>query len=620
MVLSGCSNSNVSATQELEDLFTTIDLMDATIPELEAEMEAGHVTSEQLTQMYIDRIEAYDEELKLNSIIFINPEALSNAAEMDQERAEGNVRGPLHGIPIVVKANCEVAGMAATAGSNSLADMVADEDAFVVKQLKDAGAVILAVTNMSEFASSAFISRSTLGGYVHNAYDAGKAPGGSSGGTAVAVTCNFAAAGVGTDTGGSIRNPSSFANIYGIKPSKGLTSTDGVIPLRAYRDTTGPMCRTAEDTALMLEVMAGTDEADDYTQEAGADALLGDGYMDSLSADALKDMRIGYLGSSFEYTVTDEDGTQFGMINEKVRPMFEKAVANMRKAGADFVDLSDKLTDKQIKDIADSITTETFVYDISKYLHDKGDAAPYKTLKELKESGIIMSMNLGMLTVGMNDLPETFEDVENPYTKKAGEYERLPEWKKVQEGRALVEKVMKDNDIDAIMFLNFFDVPCEEGIVVEPDYNKAAYDITFGSKLGLPEIIVPMGFSETDENYTTEMPLGLSFFSSFGQDETLLRIAYAYEQQAGDILRRMPEQTPALEDKALNEFLTDLTDKACTLSVPTFNKKLKGQVQLMMKACENAMEVDKSDPYAVYEAAKTLAEAYDKVIANKYRF
>ena len=622
MFLSGCSGNpsavlsgkNVTASQELEDLFTTVDLMDATISDLQREMEECHVTSEQLTQMYIDRIEAYDEELKLNSIIFINPEALKEAKELDKERSEGKVRGPLHGIPIVVKANCEVAGLPVTAGSNSLANMVATEDSFVVKQLKEAGTVILAHANMSEFAQAAGTSRSTLGGYVHNAYDTNRAPGGSSGGTAVAVTCNFAAAGIGTDTGGSIRNPSSFNDIYGIKPSKGLTSISGVIPLKAYRDTTGPMARTAEDAALLLEIMAGTDLADDYTLEADADSLLGDGYVNSLSADALKGIRIGYLDSSFQYTVADEDGSSYDLVDARVNVNLEKTIANLRKAGADFVDLSEKLPGKKIEKISESISTDTFIYDISKYLHDKGNASPFKTFKELLKSGIgIMHMNLGMLLSDADDLPDSFEELENPYTEKYGTYNRIPEWKTMLKDRTLVEKIMKDNDVDAIMFMNFFDLPGKEDVIMELRYNKAAYDITFGSKLGLPEIVLPMGFSETAEDPATEMPLGLSLFSGFGQDETLLRIAYAYEQQAGDSVRRMPEVTPALEDTRLNTYLTELIDKAYTISSSKYSSKLEGKVQLMLNACQKAMEVDTKDPCATYEAARNLAEAYDKV-------
>ncbi|MBE6026516.1 MAG: hypothetical protein E7229_06360 [Clostridiales bacterium] len=232
----------------------------------------------------------------------MNPEALEEARKLDREREEGNVRGPLHGIPVVVKANIDVQGMATTAGARILEDMIAPEDSFVVSQLKDAGAVILGQANMSEFAYATASSRSTLGGYVHNAYDTTKTPAGSSGGSAVAVTCNFAAAGVGTDTGGSIRNPSSFGNIYGMRPSKGLVSVSGILPLKAYKDTAGPMARTAEDMAIMLEAMAGTDQNDDYTLEVDADALAAGDYAAGLSADGLKGAKIGYLSYSFQYS------------------------------------------------------------------------------------------------------------------------------------------------------------------------------------------------------------------------------------------------------------------------------------------------------------------------------
>ena len=174
-------DKNKTAQQQLDDLFTTIDLMDATIEDLTREMEEGHVTSEQITQMYIDRINAYDSKLKLNSIISINPKALAEARKLDQERAQGKIRGPLHGIPVLVKDNIDLAGNVTSAGSLALSRMVVNEDAFVVKKLKNAGAVILAKANLSEFASSAIDSKSLLGGTVHNAYDSSRVPAGSAG-------------------------------------------------------------------------------------------------------------------------------------------------------------------------------------------------------------------------------------------------------------------------------------------------------------------------------------------------------------------------------------------------------------------------------------------------------
>ena len=610
------SGNEAAAMQELEDLFTTIDLMDATIAGLQEEMTAGRVTSEQLTQMYIDRIEAYDAKLKLNSVIFINPDALSDAAQLDRERSEGTVRGPLHGIPIIVKANIGVAGMPTSAGSNALVNLIEKEDSFVVKQLKDAGAVILAQTNMSEFAHSSFFSQSTLGGTVGNAYDVSKTPAGSSGGTAVAVTCNFAAAGIGTDTGGSIRNPSSFANLYGIKPSKGLTSITGVFPLKAYKDTVGPMTRTAEDMALLLGIMAGTDTADDYTAEADADALAGSGYMDSLSADALKGMRIGFIEPSFRYFEMSEEEYIDDVPDQKVNAMLKRTFANLRKAGAVLVDISEYLTEETIEEISEDIFVNTFEYDANKFLNERSETAEYKTVKELVNSGNYMTQHLGIIVEDPENLADSFEETVNPYSETTGSYDRLPVWQKILDTREMIAAIMEENDIDAVMYLNCFDVPGNNSFVSESRYNRNELDTILGSTVGLPDVVIPMGFSDTSEEYTSEMPLGLSLFSGYGQDGTLLKIAYAYEQQAGDIIRRMPDQTPALEDQALNAFLTDLIDRAYSIDYSQYAKKPEGKVQLMLSACEKAMDVDTKDPYATYEAARTLAEAYDRMITG----
>ena len=668
--------SVATATQQLEDIFTTIDLMDATIADLQAEMTAGHVTAEQLTQMYIDRIKAYDEKLKLNSIISINPAALEDAATLDAERQEGNVRGPLHGIPIVVKANYDVAGMATSAGSNALADMIAPEDSFVVKQLREAGAVILAQANMSEFAYSASDSKSTLGGMVHNAYDMSKSSAGSSGGTAVAVTCNFAAAGLGTDTGGSIRNPSSFSNLYGIRPSKGITSISGVVPLLASRDTTGPIARTAEDMALILETMAGTDPKDDFTVEADADALVGDGYMDSLSKDSLKGMRIGYLDYSFFYpyaeypeneeTGEDETGneetgneetgneetgseetgneetgneetgndeignneTEDGgeeypgyeiktrYPDEKIRAMLNRTLANLRKAGAEIVDLSGILPADVYYGYYFGATGDTMEYDLNKYLYEKGDAATYKTMKDILKSGKDISYTY--LNQGINDpnvLADSFEETENPYTTEIDSFMRLDTWETALEGRAYITEVLAENDIDAVMYLPYYNAVPDLPIIDNWDANGVGYDFIFGPAMGLPEISMPMGFSDADGEYTSEMPLGLYLFSGFGNEETLMQIAYSYEQQAGENIRRMPESTPALPDANLNAYLEDLMDKVYSIDYSMYNTKPEGKVHLMLNAYDQAKTVNTKDPYAVYDSAKALARTYDNVIA-----
>ena len=636
-----------SASRQLEDLFTTIDLLDATIAELTAEMEAGHVTSEELTRMYLDRIEAYDDELNLNSITNINPNALEDAAALDRERAAGNLRGPLHGIPVIVKDNIDVAGMATTAGSAAFAGNIAQEDAFVVKRLREAGAVILAKANMSEFAVSAIDSHSTFGGNVHNAYDPAKTAGGSSGGTAVAVTCSFAAVGLGTDTGGSVRYPSAFSNLYGLRPSKGLTSTDGVFPLVATNDTVGPMARTAEDLAVLLEVIAGTDEKDDFTLEADADALKGDGYLDNCRADGLQGMRIGILTNSFtfhpdeefqkqlqaylEQTGLSEEEAVVYTAGENLRDMVNRARENLMKAGATIVDISEELSDDMIESLYEDMElTDTVVYDMDAYLSGRPDAA-YGSMRELADSGAPEASDHVIYSYLDTFLPaeeeeenaqcaesgeEDAQEPEGPYSYVTEEgYARPPYWETFLDSRETVQKILEENDIDAVMYLEFFDVPpddakAEEDIVM----NYAGYAVWYPVYMGFPEIMIPMGFSEATEECPSEFPMGLSVFAGFGKDDTLVQIASAYQQQAGSLIRRMPEHTPALRDEKLNGFLEALMEAAYSIDTSGFSGALAGKAGMMETALRKAADADMNDPYAVYEAAAGLAKAYDRLL------
>ena len=633
-----------SASKQLEDLFTTIDLPDATIAKLTAEMEDGHVTSAELTQMYLDRIAAYDDKLNLNSITNINPNALEEAQTMDRERAAGKIRGPLHGIPVIVKDNIDVAGMATTAGSAAFAGNIAPQDAFVVKRLREAGAVILAKANMSEFARSAIDSHSTFGGNVHNAYDPSKTAGGSSGGTAVAVTSNFAAAGLGTDTGGSIRYPSAFANIYGLRPSKGLTSTNGVFPLRAANDTVGPMARTAEDLAVMLDVIAGTDEKDNFTLEADADALKGDGYLDDCAVNGLQGMRIGILTNSFTYHPSEEFQKELreymaetGLSQEEavvltarenVRDMVNRTRENLMKAGATIVDLSKELPDEMLEKLYEDMElTDTMVYDMDAYLSERPDAA-YASIRELLESGNPeASENIIYSNLDDSLLPKEEESTqdsesggkekpENPYsyvTEKG--YARPPHWKTYLESRETVQKILEDNNIDAVMYLQFFDVPPDDATADEDILmNYASYSLWFSVYMGFPEIMIPMGFSEATEKEPSGFPLGLSLFAGFGKDDTLVQIANAYQHQAGSLIRRMPENTPALRDEKLNGFLEALMETAYSIDTSRFSGTLAGKAEMMKTALKKAADADRNDPYAVYEASAALAKAYDGLL------
>lgn len=625
-----------TAASQLEDLFTTIDIMDATAAGLSEEMEKGNVTSEQLVQMYIDRIQAYDKKKKLNSIISINPNALEEARALDEERAAGTVRGPLHGIPIVVKDNYDVAGTATTGGSLALADFISEKDAFTVQKLKAAGAVVIAKANLSEFASSAWNSHSLIGGDAHNPYDVSRSPAGSSGGTAIAVAANFATIGFGTDTGGSIRNPSSWCNLYGIRPSKGLTSIDGVIPLTAYKDTTGPMARTAEDMALALETMAGTDPNDDYTQEADADGLVADGYTSYLSADGLRGKRIGYLESSFvnkRIVGKNEDGTDKFEVNEpdpKISQIIKRTRADLRKAGAKLVDMSDVLSDDVLNDAYTEFFwysfSDTMEYDMNRYLYEHGGNAPYKTLKELLSTGKfgIDYTNLWEEPEDIEEYADSFEETQNPYTLEINGYQRYEIWDKTLPARDAFVDAMQQKNVDAIIFLvntdvavhdyeDYFDAMQQINQGISTFNNQNAY--LFGVFYGCPDMVIPMGFSETDETCPNPMPLGMHVVGKYGDERTLMQIAYAYQQQAGPDIRQMPETTPALKDANLNAYLEALMDEVYSIDYSAFGSKPEGKVKLMEKAYDRAAAVNLSDPYAVYDAACDLAKAYDKTVA-----
>lgn len=605
-MVSAYAQTSTTKTEQLENIFTTSDLIDASITELQKELTEGNVTSVDLVQMYLDRIEAYDKSLNLNSIISINENALETAKALDEERAAGKVRGVLHGIPIIVKDNYDVEGLATSAGAVALKDSIAPDDATVVEKLKDAGAIILAKANLSEFAMSGSNSRSTLGGTVHNAYDNTRTAAGSSGGTAVSITSNFAAAGLGTDTGSSIRRPSSFSNLYGLRPSTGLTSRDGVVPLNMDRDVTGPMCRTVEDLAILMDVIAGSDSADEWTAEADS-YIPEDGYTSYLNEDGLEGKRIGYLANSFGYYYTSEDGENVAVdspvaLDSKIEEITENAINTLVEGGAELVDMSEMLPETLIKELSSTGYVDVFEWDLNTYLESLGENATMKSMWDIKENG-------GHMT-------DSIESAHNPETdpisdpRATEEYEQMKA--KMLNFRETVNEILAENDIDAVVFISQTDVADKEE-TSDNKNNAASYLNKFGPVAGLPEMMIPMGFAETDaENgYDESMPLGMSMFSSYGNEATLIEIAYAYEQIA-DNIRMAPSSVPALEDENVNEFLSSLISEVSEMSPQAYTQESWNDVAL---ALADAEAVDTVDVAATYDAALALAEAYDGLVA-----
>ncbi|MCR5836965.1 MAG: hypothetical protein K6G88_10710 [Lachnospiraceae bacterium] len=601
-----------SKVEELERIFTTEELMDASIEDLETAMESGELTAKQLVEMYIERIETYDKSLDLNSIIVINPKAIEEAEKLDEMRAKGEIKGALHGIPVIVKDNYDVEGMPTTAGCLALSDSIAPDDSYAVKKLKEAGAIIIAKANMSEFASSGSNSRSTKGGVVHNSYDPLRTAAGSSGGTAVSVTANFGTVGLGTDTGSSIRRPSSFSNLYGLRPSKGLTSIDGVVPLNEDRDVTGPLCRSVEDLATVMSIIAGTDEADHYTVDA--DSLKPEeGYESHLLTDGLAGKKIGYLSNSFGYYVTNtgaDAGEKTVELDAKIADIVDGAKARLAAGGAELVDISSLLPETLITELRQGTSYTVFEWDVNKYFATLGENAPIKTAFQLINN---YTYGVDYTNFSVKNPTENFSDMIDPRTTQGWE----SCWSNMVNFRTVVSNILEENGIDAVIFVSQTDVADIETTSNNKN-NAASYLNYFGPVAGLPEMMIPMGFaySDPDNGFDTEMPLGMSMFTSYGNEETLMEIAYSYEQVSGPSIRRMPSTVPALPDENVNEFLADLMEDVDAIDFDNYTIYPTGLVNVLLKKYELASEVDTSDVYTTYDAAYELAVAYDKVMAK----
>src|SRR5262245_23972934 len=301
---------------------------ETTIAQIHDAMKAGRLTCRALVDAYLKRIDAYDKNgPALNAIVLINPDALKQADDLDRRYAQGGPTGPLHCIPAIVKDNFETIGLQSAAGSLSLKGFVSNKDAFQVKRIKDAGAIVLAKSNMAEFAFSPYETvNSILPGYSRNPYSLDRVTAGSSGGTAAAVAANFGAIGLGSDTGNSIRGPSSHQALAGIRSTMGLTSRAGVVPLNLLADIAGPMTRTLEDAVTVFQVIAGEDP-DDPATASGHGRAMPD-YRQSLKRDALKGARIGILRQAYRPDTADPE----------ILDVFAAAVKDLERAGATIVD------------------------------------------------------------------------------------------------------------------------------------------------------------------------------------------------------------------------------------------------------------------------------------------
>lgn len=483
MLIAGCSNPS-------------FDIIEATITDVHTAFEDGSLSSVRLVQMYLDRIEAYDD--SINAFIILNPNALSEAAVLDAEYAETGVLRPFHGIPIVVKDNYDTADMQTTGGSAALEGLLPPDDAFQVARLREAGAIVLGKTNMAEWAFSPFVTISSIGGTTLNPYDLRRTPAGSSGGTAAAVAANLGMIGLGTDTGNSIRGPASHTALVGIRSTMGLTSRDGIVPLYLRNDIGGPLARTVEDAVRVLDVIAGYDPADPITLRS--EGNMPASYLDSLDPDGLQGARIGVFRWYMRPDSTHPD----------VLWALERAIEDMRMVGAEIIDPFDIPGLK----LEESIWCEVFKHDVEEYFVSRGPAFPYRTLDDIIASGkYIDSIEKGL----KNAAAHTEAPCPDLYTHKPN-----------IEFRGLILDAMQSYDLDAIIYPTW-SYPAR--LLQDSDSPAGDNSQYLSPQSGLPAIQVPVGFTENG------LPVGMTFIGRLFAETTLIRLSYAYEQATH---RRLP--------------------------------------------------------------------------------
>ncbi len=489
------------------------DVTEATIAGVHAAMRAGRLTCRGLVSAYLSRIAAYDHRgPALNSLIVVNPNAIAVADSLDGDMARGSRTGALHCIPIIVKDNFETIDLPTTAGSLSLEGMRPAQDAFMVRRIREAGAIVLAKSNMAEFAFTPFETVSSmLPGYTKNPYALDRVTAGSSGGSAAAVAANLGEAALGTDTGNSIRGPSAHQALVGIRSTMGLTSRDGVAPLNLAADIAGPMARTVADAVAIFQIVAGEDAADTVTARSRGHRARD--YTTSLDRAALRGARIGVLRQAYERPGTDA---------EVVR-VFTAALGDMRRQGAVIVD-SATITGLDERLRAFTGSCNQFKFDIEAWLARQGARAPVHTVAEIVRSRRFHPTIQPRLEAAQ---AESLPPARNPGCRTRDEFRA---WL-----RTAVTATMDSLRLDALVYPTWSNPPRLIG-----DLNTPAGDNSqlFSPSTGFPAITVPMGYTRG------ALPAGVTLFGRAWSEPTLIGLAYSYEQATRH--RRPPTSTPRL--------------------------------------------------------------------------
>ncbi len=489
----------------------TPDYRETNIAEIQDRMERGELTSEALTAWYIDRIQSLDwSGPELRSVVEINPDALTIARSLDEERQQSGSRGPLHGVPVLLKANIDTADrMKTTAGSLALAEHVPPKDAFLVQQLRAAGAVILGKANLSEWANfrstRSSSGWSSVGGQTRNPYDVLRTPCGSSSGSGVAVAANLTSVAVGTETDGSVVCPSAINGIVGIKPTLGLVSRSGIIPIAHSQDTAGPMARTVRDAAVLLGAMVGSDPDDPASGEAPSDTV---DYTANLAADGLQGRRIGVIRN---YSGAGE--------HPDVDRVLTQSIAALEQAGAVIVD-GIELDTEQAGEHEYTVLLYEFKHDLAAYLEAAN--APYKSLAELiafnaANADEVMPIFGQEIFIAAEDKGSLEDDAYRDALEKS---------KRIM--RAALDKALAKDGLDAL-------IAPTNGPAWMIDHingdNFTTGSSSYAAVSGYPSITVPAGFATT-------VPLGISFIGAPFMEQALIEMAYAFEQATRE--RRPP--------------------------------------------------------------------------------
>lgn len=473
-----------------------IDLQELTISQIHQAYQNGDYNSQQLVQAYFDAIEAHNE--PINAITVIDPEALATAKILDAEYEQTGVLRPLHGIPILVKDNINTVGLPTTAGSRALQDYYPEEDAFVIQQLKEAGAIILAKTNMAEWAFSPMHSESTTAGTTRNPYNLGHVPAGSSGGTGAAIAANLGLGGLGTDTGNSIRGPSSHNALVGFRTTLGLISREGIVPLYLRNDVVGPMCRTVEDATRVMQAMVGVDPKDPLTAYSAGKAL--EDYTAYLQADGLKGARIAVLRE-----LSEDD------VDPDIKALFEQAINDLDTLGAEILDPI------VIPDFAERRKDQwcaMFRKDLEDFLATYVKNDTLKTLEDIIRIGTSSAYTRNRLQRNA-EATGRWGDVD---VECDNAYEDL----KRMAFRTAIESVMDSLQVDAIIYPSWNNLPARIDHFQE-EY-KGDNNQIISPHTGQPAFTVPMGYSRDN------LPAGLQFLGRMYDEPTLIKLAFAYEQ------------------------------------------------------------------------------------------